>query len=315
MPTASPRARLVLVVVSVVLCGVQMLLAQSSPLWHEEKIRNFLPHMTWPEVRDLLTRTDMAIIPVPSIEQHGPQTPLGTDFYAGVEEAKLIAQRTDVLVAPVLMAGQSPYHMEFPGTITLSPDTIARVYFETAQSLIRHGFRRFLFLNSHAGNQYITRLVVDRVNQETAAVALELGDAVATMTPRAGGRSVSARDRFDRHGGVGETARALYLFPSLVQLEKSQPSSLTLPPDLAAMLPAVTEGDRAATLIFLAEGLKPKETGKHTSTAEMSATGVWSERNPGEATAELGRRATEAFVDAAVRFIERWKTLRPMSPR
>src|SRR5512140_1164828 len=118
--------------------------AQTNPLWHEAKIKNFLPHMTWPEVRDLLTRTDMVLIPVPSIEQHGPQTPTGTDFYAGVEESKLIAQRTDVLVAPILLVGQSPYHMEFPGTITLSSETIERVYFEAAQSLIHHGFRRFL---------------------------------------------------------------------------------------------------------------------------------------------------------------------------
>jgi len=64
--------------------------------------------------------------------------------------------------------------------------------------------------------------------------------------------------------------------------------------------------------VFLAEGLKAKETGKHTSAAEMSSTGVWSERDPKEATAEQGRRSTEAFVDGAVRFIERWKQLRPM---
>ena len=82
---------------------------------------------------------------------------------------------------------------------------------------------------------------------------------------------------------------------------------------MAAMLPQVVAGDPAASLIFLAEGLKPKETGKHTSTAEMSVTGVWSERDPHEATAEHGRRATGTFVDAAVRFIERWKALRPMA--
>jgi creatinine amidohydrolase len=286
-------------------------LAQTSPLWHEEKTKNYLPHMSWPEVRDLLTRSDIVLIPVPSIEQHGPQTPMGTDYYAGVEEAKLIAQRTDVLVAPVLLAGQSPYHMEFPGTITLSSQTIQQVYFEAAQSLIRHGFRRFLFLNSHAGNQYITRFVVDRINQETAAVALELGDAVATLRAGVPG-SPTATETFDRHGGVGETSRAMYLFPSLVQIEKAQPTTLTLPPDLTRMLPDVVRGDQAATLIFLAEGLKPKETGKHTSTSEMSATGVWSQRDPHEATAEQGRRATEAFVEGAVRFIERWKTLRPL---
>jgi len=285
-------------------------IAQTNPLWHEEKIKNFLPHMTWPEVRDLLTRTDIVLIPVPSIEQHGPQTPMGTDYYAGVEEAQLIAQRTDVLVAPVLLVGQSPYHMEFPGTMTLSSETIQRVYFEAAQSLIHHGFRRFLFLNSHAGNQYITRFVVDRLNQETAAVAIDLSDGVAAMASRRAAAQ-SASERFDRHGGVGETSRAMYLFPSLVQIDKAQRTALTLPPHLAAMLPQVVEGDPAATLIFLAEGLKPKDTGKRTSTAEMSATGVWSERDPHEATAEQGRRATEAFVDGAVRFIERWKALRP----
>src|SRR5919204_2921373 len=282
--------------------------AQTNPLWHEEKIKNFLPHMTWPEVRDLLTRTDMALIPVPSIEQHGPQTPMGTDFYAGVEEAKLIAQRTDVLVAPVLLVGQSPYHMEFPGTMTLSSETIERVYFEAAQSLIHHGFRRFVFLNSHAGNQYITRFIVDRINQETPAVAIDLSDGVAAVSPRRGGSSEqSGSGPFDRHGGVGETAGALYLFPSLVQLDKSEQTKLPLPPHLAAMLPQVAQGDPVASLVFLAESLKPKETGKHTSTAEMTATGVWSERDPHDATAEQGRRATEAFVESAVRFIERWK--------
>src|SRR5271154_3645962 len=96
---------------------------QTNPLWHEQKVKNYLPHMSWPEVQDLLTRSDIVILPVASIEEHGPQGPLGTDYLAGVEKAKLIAQRTDVLVAPILMPGVSPYHMEFPGTITLSHDT------------------------------------------------------------------------------------------------------------------------------------------------------------------------------------------------
>ena len=86
-------------------------------------------------------------------------------------------------------------------------------------------------------------------------------------------------------------------------------------PTLSPMLPQVKSGDAAASLVFLAEGLKPKDTGKGTSAAEMSTTGVWSERDPRDATAEQGRRSTEAFVDAAVRFIERWKQLRPQRLR
>src|SRR5689334_2248581 len=102
--------------------------AQTNPLWHSPKVKNYLPHMTWPEVDDLLSRSDMVIIPIPAIEQHGPQLPIGTDYYSGEELAKLIAQKTDVLVAPVLLPGISPYHMEFPGTITLSADTVQRAY-------------------------------------------------------------------------------------------------------------------------------------------------------------------------------------------
>src|SRR5262245_17417166 len=250
--------------------------AQTNPLWREEKVKNYLPHMTSPEVRDLLKRTDMALIPVPSLEQHGPHAPIGTDYFSGVERAKLIAQRTDILVAPVLLAGLAPYHMEFPGTIALSAETLERVYFEAAQSLIRHGFRRLLFLNSHTGNQYVTRFVIDRINQETEAVAIDLGDGVSAIAPPPVPASgASAPQPFDRHAGVGETAGALYLFPSLVQLDKAERATLTLPTHLSQMLPKVAAGDRAASLIFLAEGLKPKETGKHTSAGEMSTTGVY----------------------------------------
>src|SRR5690349_128865 len=90
-----------------ILIGGAALSAQTNPLWHEQKIRNYLPEMSWPEVQDLLTRTDIAILPLTALEQHGPQLPIGTDFFTAVEEAKLIAQKTDVLVAPILFPGIS----------------------------------------------------------------------------------------------------------------------------------------------------------------------------------------------------------------
>ena len=301
------------IVAVVTACISSGLAAQTNPLWSERRVKNFLPHMTWPEVRDLLTRTDMVLIPVPALEQHGLHGPIGTDYYSGVERSKLVAQRTDILVAPILYVGQSPYHLAFPGSIALSAETLQRVYFEAAQSLIGQGFRRFLLYGSHAGNQYITSFVADRINQETAAVAIDLADGIAAMrqpSPRPPA-AANQPQPFDRHGGVGETSGALYLFPSLVQLDKAERATLTVPQSLERLPPLVATGDAAATLIFLAEALKPKATGKGTSTAELSTTGVWSERDPKEATAEEGRRATEAFVEGAVRFIERWKQLRP----
>jgi creatinine amidohydrolase len=285
--------------------------SQTNPLWHGQKVKNYLPHMTWPEVEDLLSRTDMVIVPVPAIEQHGPQLPIGTDYFTGEELAKLIAQKTDVLVAPILLPGISPYHMEFPGTITLSADTVQRVYFEAVQSLIHHGFRRFMILARHAGNRNVSRYIVDRINQETPGIAVELNDASAPFFPN---RKRHEVEQFDRHAGVGETSGGLYLFPSLVDMSKAGKNEVVLPDHLQKAPPQVIAGDDTATAVFLAEALKPKETGKHTSTREMTKTGVWSQRDTREASADRGRQYSDAFVEASVQFIERWRVLRPLKP-
>ena len=284
----------------------------TNPLWHEHKVTNYLPHMTWPEVQELRKRTDMVIIPIAALEQHSLHLPIGTDFLNGLERAKLIAQKTPVLVAPILLPGNSPYHMEFAGTITLSSQTIQQVYFEAAQSLMKHGFKRFLLLNSHRGNQVITRYIADRINQETEGIAVDLDEGASPFMTRAPAPSPTTTT-FDRHGGVGETSMSLYMTPNLVNLEAAKRGTLTMPDHLMKMLPAVEAGDQTATLVFLAEALKAKSTGKGTSTREMTDTGTWGKRDPREGSAEQGRRQTESFVDAAVKFIERWRQLRPMN--
>lgn len=303
-------------VLAVILVGIFAPVAgsgQSNPLWTESKVPNYLPHMTWPEVEEFLTRSDMVILPVGSVEQHGLHLPLGTDFFNGVERAKLVAQRTDVLVAPILLPGLSPYHMEFPGSITLSAETIQQVYFEAAQSLIRHGFKRFLILNAHGGNRAICQFIVDRINQETEGIAVDLGSAAGPYMERTQGDSGAGEAPvFDRHAGVGETANSLFLIPTLVQQDRAVPAILTMPDHLERMVSQLLAGDPAATTVFLAEGLKARETGKGTSARQMSTTGVWGVRDPKEARAEEGRLETEQFVEAAVRFIERWRDLRPV---
>ncbi len=152
--------------------------AQSNPLWTQQKVKNYLPHMTVPEVEQFLEKSDMVILPVGALEQHGNHLPIGTDFINGVESAKLIAQQRDILVCPVLMAGQSPYHMGFAGTITLKAETILKVHLETVDSLLKHGFKRFIIMNSHGGNRAISTLLVDQINQTTAGVAVSFSQAI-----------------------------------------------------------------------------------------------------------------------------------------
>ena len=96
-----------------------------------------------------------------------------------------------------------------------------------------------------------------------------------------------------------------------MELDAAVAAELTLPPHMEAMLPEVVAGDPTALAVFLAEGLKDDATGKGTSAAEMSTTGVWGVRDPVESSVERGQRDTDGFVSAAVAFIARWNELRP----
>ena len=285
--------------------------ADTNPLWTQKKVRNDLPHMTTAEVASFLERSDMVLIPVGALEQHAAHLPIGTDFLNGVERSKLIAQERDVLVAPVLMVGQSPYHMGFAGTISLSADTIVKVHLEAVESLVHHGFRRFMIMNAHGGNRALTTVLVDQINQTTAGVAVSFGAAIGPfLAPDEEPRP----DELDRHGGIGETSNSMYLMPDLVDLDKAERATLTMPAHLEAMLPDVIAGDPTALRLFLAEGLKAQETGKRTSSREISTTGVWGTKHPAEASAERGERHTRRMVDAAVQFIDRWNELAPALP-
>jgi creatinine amidohydrolase len=287
--------------------------AQDNGLPEIVKVKNYLPHMTRPEVEELLAKSDMVLIPVASLEQHGTHLPIGTDYLNGVQQAKLIGQRADILVAPIMMPGQSPYHMGFAGTVTLPSELIQEVYVEAAKSLMQHGFKRFLFLNAHGGNRAITSFIVDRINQETEGIAVDLGAVAGAFVDRSASRDAAspAEPMLDRHAGTPETSTSMYLIPELVDIDAAYAAELTLPPHLEAMLPEVVAGDPTALAVFLAEGLKDEATGKGTSSIEMSTTGVWGVRDPAEATRERGRATIESSVNAAVAFIARWNELRP----
>jgi creatinine amidohydrolase len=158
------------------------------------------------------------------------------------------------------------------------------------------------------------------MNHETTATAVDLDQANGPFMEahlpaslKAAIQKLPKISGFDHHAGVSETSQSLYLIPSLVDMKRVPPAQrLTLPAHLEAMLPRVDTSDRTATLIYLSEALKAKDTGKHTSTREMTSTGIWSEADPSLASAERGKAYVDAFVSASVQFIDTWKRLEPM---
>ena len=116
-----------------------------------------LERMTWPQAQAAFKRTSFVVVPTGSTEQHGPHLPLGTDFLVAQELARRVGERANVIVTPTVSVGYAQYHAVFPGTLSLSERTLAKVYIEMCQNLLRYGATHIFFMNGHGGNMVALR--------------------------------------------------------------------------------------------------------------------------------------------------------------
>jgi creatinine amidohydrolase len=285
-----------------ILCvGALILFLGCLGLAQEEAKALVLQEMSWTEVAEYLKTSDMVIIPLGSTEQHGPHMPLGTDFYEAVGMSKKISAKTGVLVAPVLLSGYSVYHSGFAGSLSLKPETMEEVLFETAEMLMKYGFRRFMFFNYHGGNHIAESKVIHRINHTTEAFAVAIGAGASFQT-----YSDDIKGVYDTHAGIYETSIMLYLKPELVRMERAEKPKFKPSPKIEEIIEMGRENPELYVLLSSIQGV-PEETKKGGASHELSSNGIWSTGDPKRATKERGEKTVNAMVNSAVKFIEAWK--------
>ena len=192
-----------------------------------------LARIPFPDV-ERIARTGRAlvILPVGVVEEHGAHLPLGVDSFAAEVYADAAApdledKGYEVVIAPTISYGVARAAIDFPGTLSLEPETLRSLVVDIGRSLARHGLDRLVILNGHRDLSHMKALDDARatLSEEKTAQVLCVGftsdpDLTAACY-REGVPELSRSVRPDRegHGGEWETSLALHAFPDLVKQE------------------------------------------------------------------------------------------------
>ncbi len=160
-----------------------------------------LAGMRWPEVEASPRR--LLVVPVGSLEQHGPHLPLDTDTRIAVAVARrACAGRAGVALGPAFGVGASGEHAAFPGTLSIGAEALTACLIELGRHASLH-WPAVLLANGHGGNVVAVRSAVERLRYEDRACA-----AWHAGLPGA-----------DAHAGRSETSIMLALDPGAVRLD------------------------------------------------------------------------------------------------
>jgi creatinine amidohydrolase len=251
--------------------------------------------MSWTAVRDAVRQGAAAIIPLGSIEEHGPHAPMG-DYMAIHEIAGRTGEATGDLVVPTMPFGYSEYFRHYPGTITMRPETLAAVVEDTVDCLLRHGLRHIAIFNGHAGNMPILELLARKIRRTRGLLIPTLSPLQILQAP-ALIKELYGEGMQLGHGGEPMGSLMMVLAPGKVRMDQAgafgRKQVLGMPTD---GLGAITfKGVRVALPLDMRD-VTP-ETG--------------SLSDPGKASAEKGRAMLDHAVNVCSEFMRWFRTTDP----
>jgi creatinine amidohydrolase len=186
---------------------------------------NSLPRRRWCEMTSAdFARVDperwVAVLPVGAVEQHGPHLPLMVDAAVnrGILDRALARAPAGLPVTalPLMWVGRSEEHVDFPGTLSFTAETLRRQWYELGTGVARAGVRKLLILNSHGGQIQVTQIVARQLR-------IDHGMFVAAVSwPQLGlpeGLIDADERRHGIHAGEVETSLMLALHPEHVRMD------------------------------------------------------------------------------------------------
>ena len=176
-----------------------------------------LAYMTWKEVEAARDRGAEVLVPIGTHEQNGTLGPMGTDGLLVFEITKRIAAETGAVVAPLLSYGYSSRHRNFPGTISLQPDTLRRLIYDICEALVKDGFDHVLLVNSHQTNEPIMEHAGRQIREKYGVIMGYINPVVLAEK--------STQDLYPKlgsahgHGDERVTSMLSYCLPGAVRMD------------------------------------------------------------------------------------------------
>ncbi len=185
----------------------------------------YFPYLTWTEIRDLPDKRNVVIIqPVGAIEQHGPHLPLAVD--AAIAQAVLgkalynLDKTIPAYALPTLYYGKSNEHWHFPGTVTLTAQTLIATLMEVGESLYRAGFRKWVLLNAHGGQPQIMDIAARDLHQQHEDFLVF--PLFVWRVPNVAAELLTEKElELGIHAGDAETSLLLSILPEQVKQERA----------------------------------------------------------------------------------------------
>ena len=246
-------------------------------------------------MQQVVKRQPVVVVPIGSVEDHGPHLPLDTDNFIIYNICEEAAKRSDgdMLMMPIIPYGFETHHMDFPGTIDIGMEHLLHYVLDVTKSVAHHGFERILIADGHGSNMPILDLVARRTILETKALCgtfiwPSLAPEAITMI-RQSGRGGMA------HACELETSVYLYLADRKVRMDRAKHTQGM--PDSEFIWMDLMQG---SPVLLMDEWTR------------FSPSGTYGD--PTKATLEKGKIVFEAVVSAFVRLIKEFKN-RPRGER